>query len=260
MRGEHSSVGHRRAVQLVVFAFLLGVGFVFLLSRASRADAVELTTPVLPGTTADVAVAAPAAADIAAPGLTHVTVTPPPAPPTSRPIGSTFRLPPRSAVRSRPSPNRWPTWQNPIATPTDPRRHVRAPRSPVSPSVATRASARPRALGPGRARLERRPPPRRSFSPTPAPRPAPPVVPTPSPLDAGRGGGSTQLARTLAVAIALVILFPVGIAPPGGSRCRRCRSDPWLAPAESVPSLRPARQLRPQSSSVFHATEGSETA
>jgi hypothetical protein len=211
VRGEHIAAEHRRAVQLALFAFLLGVGFLLLLSRAGRADAVGLTTPGLPGTTAEIPAASPVAADIAAPGVTHVTATLPPASSTIATIGAVLRLPPAAGLAVEAitdlgtDPN--------ATTPPGPQAATAAPvEVAISPSLGARAAGATRA---DPVRVERdstdaalAPDP---FAPAPAPRPAPPAIPATSSL-ARTDGGRPQLAATLAVAVALVILFPVGVA------------------------------------------------
>lgn len=204
MRAEQTNAGHRRAIQLALFACVLAAGFVLLLSHAGRAHAVELTTPLLPGATVDVPIAVPAVAtDFAAPDVAHVTSSPPPVSPRIAAIELRLMLPPAAdaAVETITDVD----GTNPTATsPADPAAATSAPLT-TRPVIATQA-------GPVRVeRISTDPaPPVRPFSPAPAPRPPPPAVPATSSL-ARADGGSTQLAATLAVAIALVILFPVGI-------------------------------------------------
>jgi hypothetical protein len=202
---------HRRTLFLARFAFLVGAGFVLLLFRADRAGAVELTAPVLPGKSIDVPVAAPAVPlDAVAPLVERVTPAPTLRPPTIAPVRLPMIVP--DAIGAITSAANIDT-TSPIASATP----ESAPTSAPS-DLARGASSAPHRTGATTSNVLRlvrdgtipthlSPP----DSPAPAPRPARPAVLAASAL-AGADGGSTQLAATLAGAIAVVILFPVGIA------------------------------------------------
>jgi hypothetical protein len=176
-------------------AVVAAAGVVFLLLRADRANAVELTPAALSATTVEVTVTSPLPA-VEAP-VPVATPTPTMALPSRVPI--TIDAGARHSIAIPPPPVAAP----PVALPHDLAHH-----GSVAPPVAdaTAVHTAPDA---------RDEPPASSLMPlrdrVPVPRPTHPNVPASTALT-GADGGRTQLAATLAVAIALVILFPVGMA------------------------------------------------
>ena len=201
-----------------MFAFLLGVGFLLLLARAERANALELRSPVS-ATPVRVVVEAPLVGlDADVPAVAHVSSTPPAAPVAAHikvavappavvanihgaVMPTLSRVAPMGPSLSGARPAR--VEPTPATPPQTPESGATAKPTPITARDTARDTARSLPSVP---------------APAPAPRPALPTVPaSSSSLEAG-GGGTSQPAAVLAAVTALLILLPFGV-----SRRRRLR-------------------------------------